>query len=92
MLFEDYINQYPDSQAVLFALAHQLKIAQIQKKEELAKEIEKKIISVRQVGLVFTDFREYEYLSPLARKFLAVFHIDKIEFYANDTLFAKISY
>ena len=91
-LFDEYIRRYPDSKAMLFALAYLLKIARIQKKEELAKDIEKKIISVRQVGLVFTDFKEYEYQSPLARKFLAVFHIDKIEFYADDNLFAKISY
>jgi len=92
LFFEEYIDRYPDSQAAIFALAHQLKIAQLKRDKDLAKEIEKKIISVKQVGLVFTDFKQYEYKTPLDQKFLAVFHIDKIEFYADDTLFAKISY
>jgi tetratricopeptide (TPR) repeat protein len=90
--FQEFIKNYPNANAKLFALAHLLKIAEIQQHKEIYDEIAKEIISLKQVSLIFRDFKEYSYKSPLNRKYRAVFHIDTIEFFVEGQLFAKISF
>ena len=51
-----------------------------------------KIITEKQVSLVFRDRKEYKYLTPLNHTLKAAIHIDMIEIYVEGELFAKISY
>ena len=90
--FESYVDQYPDAKGKLFALAYLLKMARTQGQIQRVKDLEKEIISVKQLGLVFSDYKEYTYRTPLNREFKTVFHIDRIEFYVGGKLFEKITY
>lgn len=90
--FERFIEEYPDAEAKLFALAYLLKIAEREGQQEMYDAYATDIVTLKQVSLVFRDFKEYEYLSPMNREHKAVFHIDTIEFIVEGELFAKISY
>ncbi len=89
--FKTYVRKYPGSSAEIFAWAHMLKIARSQNNPELVKELENKIISLKPMSFVFRDSKETKFQSPLARRWKAVFHIDKIEFFVGGELFDKIS-
>jgi len=91
-IFSSFVKAYPDSPATLFALAHLYKMALKKGREEDAQQFKNEIISLKQVSLVFRDFKEYTYLSPLNRAYRAVFQIDTIDFYVEDELFTQISY
>jgi outer membrane protein assembly factor BamD (BamD/ComL family) len=90
--FSRFVNDYPDSRGKLFALAYLLNIAGKQNKEALVKGLEKEIILFRQMTFLFRNSKEFKYTSALRKKYKAVYYIDKIEFYVNNELYAKISY
>lgn len=90
-LFNKFISLNPDPKEKLFALAYLLKIAQIQGNESLEKDLQKTILTLNPMDLVFRDFKEYNYRSPLDRKHKAVFRIDKIQFYVQGEMFVQIS-
>jgi hypothetical protein len=90
--FIKFISEYPDSKAKPFALVYLIKIAEKQAQESLAESLRKQIITSQQLVLLFRDFKESQYLSPLYRRHKAVHFIDKIEFYIDGELFAQISY
>lgn len=90
--FTRYLDDYPDSPCVSFALAYLLKIAEKRGEEALAGDLEKKIATLRQMSFLFREFKEYKYRSSLYRKHKAVYYIDRAEFYIDGELFAKISY
>lgn len=90
--FISFIDDYPDSKGRQFALAYLLKIAQIREEESLVKSLEEKIVTLRQLTLLFSDFKEYKYRSPLRKNYRVIYYIDKVEFYVDKELFAKISY
>lgn len=90
--FTRYRIEYPDSKAGVFALLYLLKIARIQEKEEAIKDFEKKIVTLKQTTLLFRESKEYKYRSPFHRTHRVVYYIDKIEWYIEGGLFAKISY
>lgn len=90
--FKELIERYPGSDARMFALVHLFKMAQRKGDTALAESLTRDIINLKQVSLIFRDFKEYEYRSPLYRKYKAVFHIDTIEFFREGQLFAKISF
>jgi outer membrane protein assembly factor BamD (BamD/ComL family) len=87
-----FINEYPDSKAKPFALVYLLKITEKQTQRTLAQGLEKEIVTSRQLVLLFKDFKEFQYLSPLNRRHKVVHFIDKVEFYIDGELFAKIFY
>lgn len=91
-MFASFIADYPQSPGRLFALAYLYKIAKIQENQSLIDDLKKEILTFRQVGLVFKEFKEREYHSPLERIHRAVFHIDMVEFYIAGDLFAQVSY
>ena len=90
--FVSFISDYPDSKARQFALGYLLKIAQIRGDESTVKSLEEKIVTLRQLTLLFSDFKEYKYRSPLLKEHRVIYYIDKVEFYVDKELFAKISY
>lgn len=91
-MFESFIADYPQSPGRLFALAYLYKVAEIQENQSMIDDLKKEILTFRQVGLVFKEFKEREYHSPLERIHRAVFHIDMVEFYIAGDLFAQVSY
>jgi len=90
--FIKFINEYPDSKAKPFVLVYLLKIAERDKLESLVKSLEKEIVTSRQLVLLFRDFKEYKYTSPLFKKHKVIHYIDKVEFYVEGQIFAKIFY
>jgi len=92
MSFESYLKKYPDSDNRLFALAYLLRIARFRGKKERTAMLEKEIIGRKQLGLVFSDYKQCFMRTPLRQDFQAVFQIDKITFYLNGELFEKILY
>jgi outer membrane protein assembly factor BamD (BamD/ComL family) len=90
--FERFIDDYPQSEARPFALAYLFKIAVIEQKIDLIKELEIEIATSKQLSFLFRDFKEHRYLSPFSRQYKALYFIDRIEFYINDELFTKVFY
>ena len=90
--FDTYLKEFPDSKERLYALAYLLNIAGQNKNDTVIQELEKQIINLQQVSLIFRDSKEISYRSPLYRKYNTVIHINNIEFYVEGELFAKVSY
>ncbi|MDP1854279.1 MAG: outer membrane protein assembly factor BamD [Candidatus Omnitrophota bacterium] len=90
--FNRFVKKYPKSKARVFALVYLLEIAKRQKNAELVENLEKEIISSRQVVLLFAESKEYKYLSAFLRSHKAIYSIDKVEFYIDDLFFAKVYY
>jgi len=90
--FQTFIDEYPDSDECLYALAYLLNIAKKDSNESFVQSLEKQIIDLQQVSFVFRDSKEISYRSPLYQNLKAVIHIDKIKFYVEGELFAKVSY
>ena len=89
--FEKVLEEYPQSPAKLFVLSYLHKIAEAEGKAESIERFRKEILTLRQVGLVFKETKEYNYSSPFYRSYRAVFYIDKVEFYRGGELFAAVS-
>ena len=90
--FIKFLNDYPDSKGKPFALAYLLKIAQIQGRDSLAQDLENNLVNLQRLSLMFRNSKEYKYRSPLYRNLNLIYYIDKIEFYVDKELVAKISY
>ena len=90
--FRTFLSEYPDSEERLYALAYLLCIAQRDKNTLSVEGLEKQIIDLQRVSFVFRESKEISYRSPLYQNYKAVIRIDKIEFYVEGELFAKVSY
>ncbi|MCP4650447.1 MAG: hypothetical protein GY853_10260 [PVC group bacterium] len=90
--FTRYIEAYPNEEKIPFALAYLLKISRNARDEVISSAIEKKIIEWEQLTLLFSEFKEHKYISPLYRKHTAMYFIDRIEFYIDGKLFEKIQF
>jgi len=55
-------------------------------------DLEKQIIDLQQVSFVFRESKKISYKSPLYQNYKTIIHIDKIEFFVEGELFAKVSY
>lgn len=91
-IFNKFINKYPDSKARPFAFAYLMKIGEIYAKEEFVENIKKEIVTFKQVGLLFSNFKEYVYRSLSFKEYKLVYFIDKAKFYINGELFSEIPY
>jgi outer membrane protein assembly factor BamD (BamD/ComL family) len=91
-IFEQFMDQFPESEAKIFVFAYLLEIAAREKNEELIKNLKKEIITFMQISLLFRDFKEYKYSPSYSKNYKAVYFIDKIEFYVDEVLFTKIYY
>ena len=92
LIFIQLIDNYPDSESKIFSLAYLLEIAKKQQSQDLIEKLEKDILTFKQHSFIFKDFKKYSYSSPLAKKYKAVYFIDKIEFYINGELFTTTRY
>jgi outer membrane protein assembly factor BamD (BamD/ComL family) len=90
MTFNEFINRYPESDALPFALIYLAKISRQAGKEDLATNFEKAVISFKQTSLLFTNYKEHTYVSSFYKKYKAVYFIDRVEIYINNELSAKI--
>lgn len=90
--FQALVDEYPDSDERLYALAYLLSIANKDNNKSLAQGLEKQIIDLQQVSFVFRETKEIVYRSPMHQNYKAIIYIDKIEFYVEGKLFAKVSY
>jgi len=88
--FVDYLDENPDSQERMYALAYLHSIAV--KKGAPVEDIRREIINFQQVSFIFRETKEITYRSPLYKNYRTVIHIDKIEFYVEGELFAQVSY
>jgi outer membrane protein assembly factor BamD (BamD/ComL family) len=90
--FNAYLKEYPDAKGTLFAFAYLFKIADITDNKREKRKIQKQIIDKEQVSLIFRDYEKYIFISPLNKKYEAIFHIDRVEFYAEGEIFTSIPY
>lgn len=90
--FIRFLSEYPDSKARPFVLLYLSKIAEAQGEPALAESLRQEIITSQQLVLLFRDYKQFQYLSPLNRRHKAVHFIDRIEFYIDNEFFAQISY
>lgn len=90
--FQVFLDEYPDSEGRLYVLACLLNITQKGKADLSVEDLEKQIIDLQQVGLIFRESKEVSYRSPLYQNYKVITHIDKIEFYLEGEFFAKVSF
>ena len=90
--FQTFVDEFPNSEERLYALAYLLSIANKAEDELFAQGLERQIINLQQVSFVFRESKEIVYRSPLYQNYKAIIHIDKIELYVEGELFAKVSY
>jgi tetratricopeptide (TPR) repeat protein len=91
-VFIRLMQQDPRGAAVPFAAAFLLKIDPRSRGEYDDDTLKKKIIEYKQLSLLFSDFKEYHYDSPLRNRYKAVYFIDRVEFYSNGKLFETFSF
>lgn len=89
---KEFIDDYPHSKMLPFALLYLSKISQAWGRDELAKSIEKQIINLKRVILLFKENKEYGFRSPLGVNHKLIYYIDKLEFYSDGKIQAQISY
>jgi tetratricopeptide (TPR) repeat protein len=90
--FTVLLRDYPDTRQRLYALAYLLTIALKDEDEASVQTLEKQIIDLYKVSLIFRESKEITFLSPMRQRYKAVIQINKIEFYLEGKLFAKVSY
>jgi outer membrane protein assembly factor BamD (BamD/ComL family) len=91
-MFNRFVNNYPESEARLYAIAYLIKMAEKEEKESELEKLKQELIGSQQVSLLFREFKEHTYTSPLNKNHKALNFIDKIEIYIDDEIFAKISF
>jgi outer membrane protein assembly factor BamD (BamD/ComL family) len=91
-MFNQYLDNFSDSKGTLFALCLLHQIAEFESDAAKAADLKNRIIKYKQVSLIFREYQEYKFVSPLNRTYRAVFHIDRIDFFAGDKPLATISY
>ncbi len=90
--FQQYIDQFPESEAKFFALAYLQKISSLKGDKSLIEEHKTAIIKHRQLSLVFRKKEKQIYRSALNNIYHAYIYINKIEFYVEGQILTKISY
>jgi len=90
--FNRLINEFPKSEAKPFAIAYLLNLANRQGNEVMAGALKKELIASQQLSLVFKDFEERKYISPLNQSYRFLHFIDRVEIYIYDQLLSEISF
>jgi len=90
--FMDFIKHYPHSKGLPFAIVYLLRINREAQNREVASDLRKKVIAFQQLSLLFSEFKELLYKSPLGLEYKALYFIDRVEIYINGELFEKIHF
>jgi len=88
--FSAYIEHYPKDDGLLFAIVYLLKMEQSFFESSYAVDLKKQVITYKQLSLLFSEFKEFSYESPLALTYKALYFIDKAEIYIDGKLFEKV--
>ncbi|MFH1093679.1 MAG: outer membrane protein assembly factor BamD [Candidatus Omnitrophota bacterium] len=88
--FSNFIDEYSKDKALPFAVIYLLKISDQMQISKSAADLRKKVITFKQLSLLFSEFKELSYVSPLNLHYKAIYSIDRIEIYINEELFEKI--
>jgi outer membrane protein assembly factor BamD (BamD/ComL family) len=91
-MFNQLVDDYPDSESKPFALAYLIKLAQKQNKQDAVEKFKKELIGWKQLSLLFRDFKELKYVSPLCKNYKALNFIDEIAIYIENEPFVEISF
>jgi outer membrane protein assembly factor BamD (BamD/ComL family) len=86
------VKQYPDSPAAIFCYAYLLDISKKEKKDGQAKAFERLLIDSQRLIFLFSESKQFTYTSVFGVTYKAVYYIDKVEIYADGTLFTSVSY
>ena len=92
LFFKEYLQGSRDPNGCLFAKFYLWKMAGAGHDKYLTSQLVKELKMPKAHTFIFRDSEEYIYKSPLNRKHLAVYFIDKIEFYVEGNLLAQVSY
>ncbi|MBU1086780.1 MAG: outer membrane protein assembly factor BamD [Candidatus Omnitrophica bacterium] len=87
--FSKFVELYPQSEALPFAVVYLLKMEQMQSQDS-EYDLKKKVITFKQLSLLFSEYKEYPYQSPMGLKYKAVYFIDRLEVYINEELFETV--
>ncbi len=87
--FSKFIELYPKSDALPFAVVYLLKMEQMHSPAS-EYDLKKKVITFKQISLLFSEYKEYPYESPLGTKYKAIYFIDRVEVYINEALFETV--
>ena len=88
--FSSFLDTYPKDEAFPFAIAYMLRIDEQMQISKTTEGLRKKLITFKQLSLLFSEFKELTYKSPLNLHYKAIYFIDRIEMYINEDLFEKI--
>jgi outer membrane protein assembly factor BamD (BamD/ComL family) len=87
--FSKFVELYPQSEALPFAVIYLLKMEQAGQQENKY-DLRKKVITFRQLSLLFSEYKEYPYKSPFGLNYKAIYFIDRVEMYINEELFETV--
>ena len=88
--FSEFIDAFPKDKALPFSAVYLLKISSQKQISKTIAGLRKKIITFKQLSLLFSEYKELFFISPLNLHYKAVYFIDRIEIYVNEELFEKI--
>ncbi|MFH1678410.1 MAG: tetratricopeptide repeat protein [Candidatus Omnitrophota bacterium] len=91
-MLSQLINNYPQAENKPFAMAYLIKINSAGGKKNEVEKLTKELAGVLQLSLVFRDFKELKYASPLSKNYKALYFINKVQIYIDDKLFAEIPF
>ncbi|MGE5308207.1 MAG: outer membrane protein assembly factor BamD [Deltaproteobacteria bacterium] len=89
--FWGLLNQFPDSDSKVFCLAYLLEMARKEKKPTV-QSFEQALSDSQRLIFLFKDSKELKYGSIFSKAYKAVYHIDKLEIFVDDTLFTSVAY
>jgi len=90
--FNRFITRYPRSKAKIFACSYLLDMARKSNRTDLAKRLEREIVTFYKLRLVFSKYKRFTYNSAFDKKYKALYYMNKVEIYIDGELFTQIVY
>lgn len=91
-MFTAYVTEYPEGRGAPFALAYLYKLTEEQGLPGDLNALKKQLIAYTQLSLVFREFKEFAFRSPLNVVFSARYYIDRIEMFRQGEPLATIRF
>ncbi|MCK4993468.1 MAG: outer membrane protein assembly factor BamD [Candidatus Omnitrophica bacterium] len=88
--FSSFIDAYPKDEALPYSIVYLLKLSKQMQISKTIEDLRKQVITFKQLSLLFSEFKELSFISPLNLHYKAIYFIDRIEIYINEALFEKI--